>query len=71
MSLDHVAPARPHAGSGIPVVSLDYDATDTPEPCVHCDAWHFEVVTDHDGVPVLREWHRSTCPTFVEWSNDD
>jgi hypothetical protein len=44
------------------LVAVDFDASQTPEPCSYCPTWRFEFVDAPDGSSVLREWHLVDCP---------
>lgn len=47
---------------------VDFDPADTPQPCSHCHEWRSEIVQLSTG-PVLREWHETTCQTYVDWAD--
>ncbi len=48
-------------------VSLDFEVGDDPTPCPHCAGWRHERTVDGGGRPVLREWHRASCPEYLSW----
>ncbi|EFQ84774.1 hypothetical protein HMPREF0063_10115 [Aeromicrobium marinum DSM 15272] len=45
---------------------LHHDLDDPPPPCRWCPGWFEEIVPGPDGRLLRREWHRPTCPTYLD-----